>query len=855
MRNLKRVLSLALASVMLLGMMVIGAGAADKTAADLTDMDKVTNTEAVNLMVDLGIIEGKPDGSFAPTEGVDRATMAKLITYIMMGDVDAAIFEGTVTDLTDIDTNWAEGYIKYCYSNGIISGDGQGHFFPTQGVTVVQAAKMLLVALGYDADNRGYQSNSNWSVNIMKDAQTTGLMDGISATATDSLTRDGAAQMIFNALFANTVEPQYQYDMGTQYIVSYKSAASLAETMYNGLTKVTGVVTTSGANTVIAEATPASVNGVNMDGTKTGLASTPAQTNMKVVFYVDKNGKLVSSAAVSKAATVYEIPVGLTDGAATKSGTVQNWLKGEGLSYTTETLKSTPSVVTYSDAAPKTTANTALKAVITGLKAGEVATAVADGNGKITNITVISKRIANVNDAAKTRVDDETTYVYGLPGITGTGTSAKFNGIAATTETVVGYESLSKGDVVAYYTDGEKLYYENLETVVGQLTSAASNGGLTISGTRYYVSGLTGAMKLDDVKKVGYNKDVTYWLDPNGYIVKAEAVSEETTTQYAIVLNYKKISSTWDAASYQAKLLFTDGTTQIVNVSGVAEKIGGTYADPADGSFTDGTATFVTYTTDKNGDYQLAKVTEEKIGNVTYKLPTLTDATITSGVAQFSGNNIGNAKTIFIVADKKLEKFTVTTGIANAPAYKGGSDGVGAEGMILAENGIASIVYITAGDSVSSTSKANYVYVDASSYDYYPAVTGETDAYKEFKAIVDGEETTVKVKPDSAADASISKSGLYNLTYTDGLVTEANTDGITAGVDNMDGVVKAGSKVWTVNDDTVVYVIEDGAATQIAASDIEDDSNDQVAVVAVGESTAAASTAKTIYIVKVADEG
>ena len=144
MRNLKRVLSLALASVMLLGMMVIGAGAADKTAADLTDMDKVTNKEAVSVMVDLGIIEGKPDGSFAPTEGVDRATMAKLITYVLMGDVDAAIFKGTSTDLTDINTNWAEGYIKYCYANGIISGDGQGHFFPTQGVTVVQAAKMLL---------------------------------------------------------------------------------------------------------------------------------------------------------------------------------------------------------------------------------------------------------------------------------------------------------------------------------------------------------------------------------------------------------------------------------------------------------------------------------------------------------------------------------------------------------------------------------------------------------------------------------------------------------------------------------------------------------------------------------------
>lgn len=845
MRNLKRVLSLALASVMLLGMMVIGAGAADKTAADLTDMDKVTNTEAVNLMVDLGIIEGKPDGSFAPTEGVDRATMAKLITYIMMGDVDATIFEGTVTDLTDIDTNWAEGYIKYCYSNGIISGDGQGHFFPTQGVTVVQAAKMLLVALGYDADNRGYQSNSNWSVNIMKDAQTTGLMSGISATATDALTRDGAAQMIFNALFADTVEPQYQYDMGTQYIVSYKSADSLAETMYNGLTKVTGVVTTSGANTVIAKAEPASVNGVNMNGTKTGLASTPAQTNMKVVFYVDKNGKLVSSAAVSKAATVYEIPVGLTDGAATKSGTVQNWLKGEGLSYTTETLESTPSVVTYSDAAPKTTENTALKAVITGLKAGEVATAVADGNGKITNITVISKRIANVSDAAKTRVDDETTYVYGLPGITGTGTSAKFNGIAATTETVVGYESLSKGDVVAYYTDGEKLYYENLETVVGQLTSAASNGGLTISGTRYYVSGLTGAMSLTEVRNVGYNKDVTYWLDPNGYIVKAEAVSEETTTQYAIVLDKREIEGTgWNdgSSTYEAKLLFTDGTSEIVGVAAV----NGIKAGDKGFNFDALTANaFVTYSTNKDGDYEMRVVTAGD--GIT--LPAL-GTSITTGVAQFDGTNVGNSKTIFIVKGRN-DTFTVTTGIANAPAYSSGVTGV-----VLAKDGVASIVYITAGTAASSTSDANYVYVDASSYDYYPAVTGKTDAYKEFKAIVDGEETTVKVKYDSAADKFIGRnSGLYDLTYTDGLVTAAANASVVTGVDNMDGVVKAGTKVWTVNDDTVVYVIEDGAATQIAASAIEDDSNDQVAVVAVGDNGAANSTAKTIYIVKVADEG
>ena len=840
MRNLKRVLSLALASVMLLGMMVIGAGAADKTAADLTDMDKVTNTEAVSLMVDLGIIVGKPDGSFAPTEGVDRATMAKLITYILMGDVDAAIFEGTATDLTDIDTSWAEGYIKYCYSNGIIAGDGQGHFFPTQGVTVVQAAKMLLVALGYNADNRGYQGNSNWSVNIMKDAQTTGLMKGISATATDALTRDGAAQMIFNALFANTVEPQYQYDMGTQYIVSYKSAASLAETMYNGLTKVTGTVKTAGADTEFSVVSPDKVNDNTISLNQKGLSTTPAQTNMKVVFYVDKNGKLVSSAAVSKASTVYEIPVGLTDGAATKDGTVKNWLKSEGLSYTDETLATKPSVVTYSDAAPATTSAADLKTVISGLKAGQVATAVADGNGVITNITIISKKIADVDNAAKTKVEDETTYVYGLPGI-GNSKNEKY-----TTETVVGYESLSKGDVVAYYTDGEKMYYENLESFVGQLTSVTGGTGrakgLTISGTKYYVSGLEGTtMKTaDEDLKPLYNKDVTYWLDPTGYIVKAKAVTEETTTQYAIVLASKKIAGEgWNEnASYEAKLLFTDGTSQIVKVSTVDGK---KVDDVNFATLTENA--FVTYSTDKNSKYELKVVkADEKV-----TLPSL-GTSITSGVARFDGTNVGNSKTTFIVKGED-DKFTVTTGIANAPAYKSGVTGVA-----LAENGIVSIVYITGGVASSTTSNANYVYVDASKYDYYPAVTDVTDAYKEFKAIVDGETTTVKVKAGSDADTKIgSTSGLYDLTYTDGLVTAAKNATTVEGVSYNGGVVKAGSDYWTVNDNTVVYVIEDNAATQIAAKDIEKDSNDKVAVVAVDDSTVGSSTAKVIYIVKVAD--
>ena len=61
MRNLKRALSLALAAIMLLGMMVMGTSAV--SIDDFTDSDAVQNVEAVTLTSGLGIFQGRTDGS------------------------------------------------------------------------------------------------------------------------------------------------------------------------------------------------------------------------------------------------------------------------------------------------------------------------------------------------------------------------------------------------------------------------------------------------------------------------------------------------------------------------------------------------------------------------------------------------------------------------------------------------------------------------------------------------------------------------------------------------------------------------------------------------------------------------
>ena len=206
MRNLKRALSLALAMVMVLSMMVIGAGAANYD--DFSDKDEIVNTEAVSVLVELGVIAGKDDGSYDPTGIVTRAEMAKMICVVLNGGKDPAL--GNVTNYSYADTvgHWAAGYIEYCTQLGIVAGDGAGNFNPNATVTGSEAAKMLLVALGYKSEIEGF-TGSNWAVGVNVRANQKGLYDDLDISVDAGLSRDNAAQMIYNALDANMVEYTY----------------------------------------------------------------------------------------------------------------------------------------------------------------------------------------------------------------------------------------------------------------------------------------------------------------------------------------------------------------------------------------------------------------------------------------------------------------------------------------------------------------------------------------------------------------------------------------------------------------------------------------------------------------------
>ena len=188
---------------MMLSVMVVGAGAA------FSDQSKIKNTEAVDACTALNIIGGYPDGSFKPEGNITRAEITKMICVGLNGGKEPNLATNTTPTFSDVRgtvSAWAEKYIESCAAQGIVSGVGGGKFAPAGNVTGTQLAKMLLVSLGYNATTEKFTGNA-WATNVNVRATQKGLYEGLEKMdVSATLTRDNAAQMVWNAMNAYEVE-------------------------------------------------------------------------------------------------------------------------------------------------------------------------------------------------------------------------------------------------------------------------------------------------------------------------------------------------------------------------------------------------------------------------------------------------------------------------------------------------------------------------------------------------------------------------------------------------------------------------------------------------------------------------
>jgi len=213
------------------------AGAAFTDQADIK-----VDSEVVDTLVSLGVINGYTDGSFKPNDTVTRAEMAKMIYVLRTGNSDASAYNNDKTTFTDIKGHWARGYVKYCQSLGIIAGQSATTFAPDQTVTAQEAAKMLLVTLGYDAQKAGLVG-INWASRTNALADENGLLEDVTTSFTGPCPRQYAAQLIYNAIDASTVV--WRDDAYTKYNYNGDENPTIGE-KYMGLKYATGIMMASG---------------------------------------------------------------------------------------------------------------------------------------------------------------------------------------------------------------------------------------------------------------------------------------------------------------------------------------------------------------------------------------------------------------------------------------------------------------------------------------------------------------------------------------------------------------------------------------------------------------------------------
>ena len=202
---MKKFLSLVLALVMTMSLVTVSAG-----AKDFTDSDELSGEqyeEAVNVMSEMGIIDGYSDGDFRPQGTLTRGAAAKIIACMMLGKTTAEALGTSAAPFKDVPVGSTfAGYIAYCVESGLIDGYADGTFRPQNTLTGFAFLKMLLTALGYDSTIEGY-TGPNWTVNVMGRATQIGLIDGNDEfVGNQSATREEACLYAVNALKATLVE-------------------------------------------------------------------------------------------------------------------------------------------------------------------------------------------------------------------------------------------------------------------------------------------------------------------------------------------------------------------------------------------------------------------------------------------------------------------------------------------------------------------------------------------------------------------------------------------------------------------------------------------------------------------------
>ena len=734
MKTLKKTLSLTLVFAMVFSLMSM-AFAADTTATTTkttgyTDAASITYKQAVDVTTAIGVFQGNDSKAFAPKDNLTREQAAKIICYVSMGKTAADALTATSAPFTDVPASrWSAGSIAYCAKQGIVAGYGDGKFGPTDTVTGYQFAKMLLVALGYDATIEQF-NGSDWSINVAKRAFANKLFAGNSAfVGTNNVTREESALYTFNMI--NKINVSYS-SRGTEIKLPdgttiRQGASAPSQDVANLLYRQTHFTSLSKSTVETTDALgrPSSVwyNGT----TKIGVY---ADDSYVVNWTADHSG--ASDTTVEKALAGYTY-------AAASAGTIVT----DGTTNASATLSAA-----------------AIKA-LTGN--GVLVEVYANDNDVINRVVVVNTVLAQIinKDTA-----NKTVTVQDAAG-----KQVTLKATSDTTAFGTAYTTLYALNLKDYVLLNEHVSGANIDAIykvsaptviAGQITSKVT-GANAPADTVYTVGGKTYQAAKEYatlMNSLNFTTVYTMLTDSYGY-VKTAAVSTSATT-YAFMLQGSKDGSAQAGYTYNAQLLFADGSVKWVKMA----SYNGSTDESALLSATSVSSKYVTYVANSDGSYSVATT-----GVTTTNVNTSAAAkTITNGSTAFDSKTVSNS-TVFLIYDSTKKTFSAYAGIKNVPTtVVPQSTPVVAWGL---DSGTAYKVVVVKS-STTTTADAVYVYnTTATASNYVNGVQVDT-----FNAIVNGVMTTV-----NAVNGQITAQGmLVGNNYSNGVIATKGADVIGGNV-------------------------------------------------------------------------
>ena len=815
MKNLKKILALVLAFACAFTMF---AGAAFTDQADIK-----VDADVVDTLVSLGIIEGFEDGSFQPNATVTRAQMAKMIYVLRTGKSDASAYNDDKTSFTDIGSHWARGYIKYCQSLGIIAGKSNTIFAPNATVTAQEAAKMLLVTLGYDANKAGLVG-AGWAAKTNALADENGLLEDVNTSFTGPCPRQYAAQLIYNAIDTATVV--WRDDAYTNQNYNGDDNKTIGE-KYMGLHSVEGILT-SFAKEDGKDTYGATVTSITKQDGSNNVKLNPAEesfTKISKDYGSLKNNKV--KVLYKDTDEVYGV-FALTDSNKVVNGLLGDFgddgdkLKLDGTKYTVGTATTAASI--GSDAAKQATADKTnlvkvdgsavatnrndlvkyVKSNVSGLAKAFDASAISNtDNNKINLLDIKTFAIAQV-----TYVGSDYINVSYKNSSNTQNFSSKLKD-----DDAVWYNGIAKDDYVAVTkavnTSADKIGVTKLDVVTGKITGTknaitAADYKVTVNGTTYEMAGVTNS----DAADLTLNATVSIVVK-GGYCLLVDD-ADAGSKDLALMTELYQEGNKW-----KATLLKADGSEETVTLKKSEAINGDNVAAAGYGTFDGSTAAdaakikIVTYT--KSGDEYKLKVVGDTINGSAYKAgydvvtPVVASNNVKNNkLTKGSVSAINENAVVFV--RYKTDSFKVVTG-KDLRDWKEASV---FSSVVLADksNGVpyAKVVYADLGsDNVKGGTDVNYGYV----FEATKSTDADETDYNVFQ-IWNGSET-IEVWTEDGDDVARGDVIKYSLDGTVENHTKISVDKVFAKADGTTGVVLNGDYSDKL-DGTAYFAPANGAA-------------------------------------------